>query len=171
MIHIYRTAELPAATKKKLEESIHNEFGHIPIVQSITWAVPDWSIIRYEEEKIAAFYNIVEREVLLDTKPYKVAGINNVITLPAFRGKGYASEILAATKGFLFSELGSDAGLLLCADALVPFYEKLDWYKVSSPVYYDQPASPDKQLWQANTMLLHPGRIDPQEIDLNGLPW
>jgi len=171
MIHIYRTAELTAATKNKLEESIHNEFGHIPIVQSIAWAVPGWSIIRYAEGAVAAFYNIVERDVLLDKKPYKVAGINNVITVPGFRGKGYASEILAATKEFLFTELRSDAGLLLCADALLPFYEKLGWYKVNSRVYFDQPASPDRRLWEANTMLLHPGRIEPQEIDLNGLPW
>lgn len=101
---------------------------------------------------------------------FKIAGINNVITPKIYRGKGYASKILSKTETFLFKDLQSDFGLLLCADDLLPFYGKLGWYKVESTVYFEQQSG--SQIWEANVMLLSRSvQIFPNVIDLNGLPW
>jgi predicted acetyltransferase len=171
MIEIKKYTDLSPEVKERLVFNIHTEFGHIPIVNETKWAEPGWTIINFKDGEIATFYNIVEREILLDNNMLKCAGINNVITPEKYRGKGLATATLTETESFLFEDLGSDIGILLCADHLVPFYKRLGWYKVNCPVYFDQPGG--RKLWQANTMLLtrKAEKVNPGEIDLQGLPW
>ncbi len=170
MISIKKYTELDYETKSTLAQIIEEEFGHIPIVKETEWAKPDWTIVYYEDQQIATFYNIVEREIIMDNVKVKIAGINNVITPKAFRGKGYATKVLRETESLLFNDLQSAFGVLLCADALLPFYERLGWYQIDCPVYFNQ--STGEQLWMANTMLLAPGKnVFPKVINLNGLPW
>ena len=170
MIEIKKYPELLEKTKDKLNSYIKDEFGHIPIVNETEWATPDWTIVYYENDLIATFYNIVEREIIIDNKLFKVGGINNVITPKEFRGKGYASKTLRKTEHLIFDNLNCDLGVLLCANSLIPFYERLNWYKVDCPVYFEQ--SSGVKLWESNTMLLTKNeKMSPQRIELNGLPW
>ena len=170
MIKIERFTELTTQTKEQLDTIIEGEFGQIPIVKETSWALPDWTIINYNHSEIAAFYNVVVREISIDEQHFKAAGINNVITTKKFRGKGLSTKTLSETKTYLFEDLNLDLGLLLCADDLVPFYNRLGWYKIDCPVFFDQPTG--KKVWTANTMLLTNRNIlYPQKIDLNGLPW
>lgn len=170
MIRIEKYDELSEGTLLQLHQAIHAEFGHIPIVQETSWATPHWTILYMEDERILSFYNIIERNILIDGVPCKAGGINNVITPPEHRGKGYATRLLNNTRHFLFTDLRCGQGLLLCADAMIPYYNQLGWYTVNSEVYFDQPQG--RQLWAANTMLLSPGTpITPASIDLQGLPW
>jgi len=170
MVEITPHSKLRDSVKKDLDKIVESEFGHIPIVKSIKWATPDWTIIFYQENEIATFCNIVERTVLVDDKPFLVSGINNLITPHKFRGHGLATHIMKETENFLFNELKSELGLLLCADNLIPFYERLDWKKVNCPVYFSQPTG--IQTWKANTMLRTMKDIlTPNQINLNGLPW
>jgi hypothetical protein len=92
MIETSKYIDLNLDTKKMLNKIIQDEFGHIPIVQETEWATPDWTIIYYEGNDIATFYNIVKRQILVDDKKMKVAGINNVITPQKNRGQGYSSK-------------------------------------------------------------------------------
>ena len=141
MIETSKYSDLNIATKSKLANYIHGEFGHISIVNETEWAKPDWTIILYLNNEIATFYNIVERQILVDNKEVKVAGINNVITPKKFRGNGYASRILKETESLIFDDLKSEFGMLLCADSLISFYERLNWKNiVDCPVYFEQPA-------------------------------
>jgi len=170
MINIKKHLELPSVVKQQLDTYIHNEFGHVPIVNETEWVTPDWTILYYENNQIASFYNIVEREILIDDQAIKTAGINNVMTPTEFRGKGFASKMMSQTDSLIFEKLKCQLGVLLCADALIPFYEKLNWYKIDCPVYFKQ--SNGMKLWRANTMFLSKGeRLNPSKIDLNGLPW
>ncbi|QSE98686.1 GNAT family N-acetyltransferase [Fulvivirga lutea] len=170
MIDIIEYKKLDNDTVLNLNEIIDAEFGHIPLVKNTQWAIPDWTIIYSQNETLAAFYNIIEREVIMDDEKVKVAGVNNVITLKKYRGKGFSARLLKDTQHFIFDELRSKFGLLLCADTLIPYYQKLNWYKVDCPVYFSQPTG--KKLWAANTMLLSNSHYEnPELIDLNGLPW
>lgn len=170
MIEITAYSELDNEIKSKLENFVEGEFGHIPIVKKTEWAKPDWTIILYHNNEIAAFYNIIEREILIDGTNVKIAGINNVITPKEFRGNGYASKVLRKTEALIFEDLKSELSILLCADNLIPFYKRLNWYKVDCPVYFNQ--ADGKKLWKANTMLLtKKDKLNPKKIDLNGLPW
>jgi len=171
MIEIKRYNELSSEIKQQLDFYIQAAFGKSRFVQKTKWAIPHWNIIHFSNREIFSFYNVVERSVRFDNLFLKVAGINSVITPEKHSGKGFATHTLQQTKDFLFNDLNCDAGLLLCADSLVPFYERLNWRKVVCPVYVDQPDG--KLLWPANTMILfkEPEEVNPTEIDLNGLPW
>lgn len=170
MIITSKHAELDSEVKQQIDSCIHSEFGHIPIVAETEWAIPDWTIVYFEGREIAMFYNVVVREIDIDGKAYQVGGINNVITPKPFRGNGYASKVLKNSPQFIFDTIGCDIGLLLCADDLIPFYERLNWYAVQCPVHFDQPDG--KKQWAANTMLLSKTeQLTPMEIDLKGTPW
>ena len=135
------------------------------------WATPDWSFMAFEGDELAAFYNIIERTVTIDGVPSRVAGLNNLVTLPAYRGHGIASRLLRDTQEHWFDSLGAECGLLLCADALLPFYSRLQWQKAEIRVTYAQPEG--SRTWAANCMLLDPrGKAGAaREVDLCGLPW
>ncbi len=170
MIEVKKYAELSEHLKEQLNSFINGEFGHIPIVNETERSTPNWTIVYYDNKRIATFYNIVEREISIDNEKINICGINNVITPKEFRGKGYASKVLRETENLIFENLNCELGLLLCADELIPFYERLNWYKVDCPVYFEQ--SSGKKLWGANCMLLTKNkRMRPDKIDLNGLPW
>jgi hypothetical protein len=161
MIETSKYIDLNLDTKKILNKIIQDEFGYIPIVQETEWATPDWTIIYYEGNGIARFYNIVERQILVDDKKMKVAGINNVITPQKNRGQGYSSKTLKGVASLVFEELNCEAGLLLCADALITFYARLGWYEDDCPLYFHQ-ASGEK-LWTAKTMMLtKDGKLNPK---------
>ena len=147
------------------------EFDRFELVRETRWATPDWTWLLHEGEALAAFYHLVERTVRIDGVAVRVAGLNNFITLPACRGRGLGSSLLQQTQAQWFDQLGAQSGLLLCADALIPFYTRLGWIPTHAKVTFAQPAG--TRTWVANCMLLVPaGRQDSgREIDLCGLPW
>ncbi len=170
MINIFPHQSLDKKAKEQLSRMIDSEFKDVPIVQELVWAKPDWSVICYKNQAITSFCNIVERVVDFDEKPYRIGGINNVITPPIFRGKGYATETLIHAQNFIFNELDKEFGVLLCGDDLIEFYKKLNWYRADGQVTFMQHTG--VKVWKANTMLLAKvGKIFPNKIELNGLPW
>jgi GNAT superfamily N-acetyltransferase len=167
----FRFLELTHERRQQLEAAALAEFGGFSIVRETHWATPDWAFLGFEGAELVAFYNLVERTVEIDGVAVRAAGLNNLIALPAHRGRGFASHLLRATQEQWFDALGADCGLLLCADALLPFYSRLGWEKVGVRVAYAQPDG--TRTWSANCMLLDPRRkaSTARQIDLCGLPW
>ncbi|NZA26172.1 GNAT family N-acetyltransferase [Luteimonas sp. SJ-92] len=147
------------------------EFDRFPIVRETLWATPDWSFVGLDHDALACFCNVVQRAVHVDGRAVRVAGLNNLVTAPAFKRRGLASELLGEVQPRWFAELGAECGLLLCADALVPFYSRLGWRPVHAQVRFDQRG--DSRVWAAACMLLGAGGMDiaAEAIDLRGLPW
>ena len=166
----WRHAELPEPVRATMERAVRAEFDQFDIVRETAWSRPHWSW-QIAGEEPAAFYHLVERAVRIDGAVFRVAGLNNLVTLPAFRGRGAASSLLRATQPQWFGVLGAQLGLLLCADALLSFYARLGWQQTGARVSFAQPDGP--RIWAANCMLLDPsGRQGSwREIDLCGLPW
>jgi hypothetical protein len=170
MLQLIKYADLDTDIKNTLEFYIEQEFGHIPLVQETHWASPDWSLFWLNGDKLVSFCNIVIREVHINNEVIKVGGLNNMITPAKHRGNKYSTNLLQAFERVIFEDLDLNAGLLLCADNLVPFYQKLNWRKLDCPVFFEQPDG--KKQWEANTMMLFDNSAyQPSSIDLNGLPW
>jgi GNAT superfamily N-acetyltransferase len=170
MIKFLKYSSAPRHIKNYIEPIAAKEFSVYPLVAETQWVTPHWIALSYHDDEIVTFCNIVEREIFIDDKMYKAAGLNNLVTPEKFRGNGYGTKLVIEFKNFIFNKINCDLGLLLCSDNLVPFYEKLGWYLVDCPVHYWQPQG--IKLWQANTMLLNPdSSIQPGRIHLNGLPW
>lgn len=170
-ISITRYGQLPVDRRREMNAAADAEFAQYAIVRETQWASPDWSFLALDGDELVAFYNIVERTVKMSDVSVRVAGLNNLVTLPAHRGRGVASRLLRETSAHWFESLGADCGLLLCADALVPFYSRLGWERVEARVTYSQPRG--SQIWTANCMWVDPFRrmAAAAEIDLCGLPW
>jgi GNAT superfamily N-acetyltransferase len=166
-----RYLELPAERRQQLIDGANAEFAQFDLVRETQWSSPDWTFLAFEGDELAAFYNLVERTVKIDGVPVRAAGLNNLVTLPAHRGRGFGSRLLRETAGQWIDSLGAEAGLLLCADALLPFYSRLNWQKVDARVTYAQTGG--SRVWAANCMLLDPRRkmAATREIDLCGFPW
>jgi GNAT superfamily N-acetyltransferase len=164
-------SQLPAEQRSRLEEIADAAFGHIPLVMQTQWAEPDVAYLGYLGDEFAVFHNVILRSVDIDGTRVRVAGLNNMITLEAYRGRGLASALLRQTQPSWFEELDVEIGMLLCADALVPFYERLEWRRVQVPVIYQQ--SDGAHVWPANCMVLDAGRgvVPSVRVDLRGLPW
>lgn len=171
MIKIIRYENLDFKTKLEIENLKHDEFGNFSIVNEIEWSKPHWTIAYYEKNELAAFYNVITRCVNLDNYLVKTAGINNLITVKKFRGKGFASKLLRETEYFLFQKLNCQICLLLCSKKLVSFYERLNWDVLDDcSTYFDQVQG--TKLWKAETMLRTKNeKLNPRIINLNGLPW
>ena len=167
---IKRYQDLDENTRNALSLIVYNEFGDVPIINEYEWATPDWAVILYSNDEIATVGHVITRTSFFDDEEMKVGGLNNMITVKKYRGEGFAQEVLKSTHELIFKKLKCDVGLLLCADELVPFYQRYGWYKVHSTLYFDQPT--EKMKWGANVMLLTMnGKLKPKTIDLNGLPW
>ena len=166
-----RYRELPTERRDQIDQAAAAEFEQYALVRETHWAGPDWSFLGFENGELVTFFNLIERVVRIDDAAVRVAGLNNVVTLPAHRGRGLASRLLGETQAQWFDELGAEAGLLLCAEVLVPFYARLGWRRIACPVVYAQPGG--QRVWSANCMLLDSNghTLANRRIDLCGLPW
>lgn len=170
-IQVARYLELPPELRERIDEAAWGEFGKFEIVRQTEWATPDWSFLAYEAGELVAYYNLVERIVRIDDAATRVVGVNNLVTMAGHRGRGHASRLLRETQPRWISELSVEAGVLLCADALLPFYSRLEWRRVSCPIVYAQRNGP--RTWSESGMLWEPegGRMPCRQLDLCGLPW
>jgi predicted acetyltransferase len=171
MISIVKYAELTEEQVIWQNELIAKEFGHIPIVANTKWATPDWTVMRYLNDAVVSFYNVIARKITVDGREVEAIGINNVITPPEHRGHNFAFDLLKSTLIQMLDKLDAEVGVLLCADHMIPFYSRLGWYTVDCPVYFEQ--NGQQNLWMANAMLLSRlgERLSPASVNLNGLPW
>jgi GNAT superfamily N-acetyltransferase len=170
-IQISRYRELDPERREQIDRAAWVEFEKYAIVRETDWAEADWTFLGFEQQELVAFFNLVDRVVRFDDTPVRVAGLNNMVTLPAHRGCGHASRLLSEAQPRWFDEFGFDAGLLLCADALVPFYERLGWRKIRCPVVYAQPGG--EWTWTASCMVLESRQAiaATRRVDLQGAPW
>ncbi len=166
-----RHQELATSLQQQLQALAETEFGGFDIVRETAWAIPDWCFLGMLDGELACCYSLVLRQARFDGQPVLIAGLNNLITVPAFRGRGLASQLLVKTEQDWFGRLAGQCALLLCADGLLSYYSSLGWQQVESELWFDQPDG--KRLWQANCMLLTADRtvLTPAKIDLCGFPW
>jgi GNAT superfamily N-acetyltransferase len=169
-IERHKVSELPANLQQELKTRVDREFGAVPIVREHVWAEPTWAFIGFVDDHLVSFLNIVDRHVLADEDRVRFFGLNNVITEPQHRGKGYSRQLNQAAIEFMRDLDTNACGFLFCADDLIPFYTDLGWKKFEGEVTVSQPSG-DK-LWPSNAMSYNlPGSRSWQTVHLCGLPW
>jgi GNAT superfamily N-acetyltransferase len=140
-----------------------------------TWTASEdtpWRVLLWDGERLASHVGILEREIRVGREPVTVAGIRSVMTLPALRGRGYASRAVSLASAFIADELPkSEFALLICLDTRVPLYRRLGYEVVREPTVFEQPSGPAVN--PINTMVRpFRGRTWPSgRVDLRGLPW
>lgn len=169
-IDYYPFNELAVTLKQELRRRADREFGDVPIVRDHVWAEPTWAVLGRVGEEVVSFLNIVDRHATADGVPVHLFGLNNVITEPQHRGKGYSKELNRKFLEFISEADSGATGLLFCADDLIPFYSSLGWKKFAGSVIVAQPSG-DKN-WPSNAMYYTQNGVQTwKQVNLCGLPW
>lgn len=163
--------ELSTEEREQIDLLIQTEFGHLDFITKLRWATPDYSVRKFENNELVAFYNVVLRTVMFNSKPQLTMGISNVITPIAHRGQKHSFNLLQDTQYKMLQQTCADFGLLLCSEDMIPFYNRLGWQELSCRIYHDQPS--EKVLWPAKAMSLNLPELEigGSDLLLNGPPW
>jgi GNAT superfamily N-acetyltransferase len=168
-IRVVRAADVSPARRREIEQAVADAFGDDD--EGLVWDTQrDWHVMVEEQGQLVSFLGIRERDCTAAGRPVHVGGVADVVTLPPWRGRGYAAAALRCAASFMGNDLGVDLCLLVCKEHLVPFYARLGWQRAPGPLAIDQPSG--KVTYAEATMVLPcRGEAVPEgTIDLCGLP-
>lgn len=171
-IDIRPRAELPAGARALIDGWIDRIFQ--PGRDLIRWSPRDWHVILRVGGEFASHVDLVKRSGTAAGQPVIFGGVGDVLTLPDYRGRGYAEQVLRAAQDFMRDTLVVDCGLLVCAEAMIDWYERLGWQVTPDKLWFDQPwGRASMPPIPGITMILPFRQMDfpSGEIDLCGLPW
>ena len=89
----------------------------------------DYHLCGFLNRKMVAYMAIIEGNVEIDSQRSSFLGLSNVCVSNEVRRKGIGSELMLQANRFISKQ--EKAGLLLCKDSLVPFYQKNSWSLMS----------------------------------------
>ena len=135
------------------------------------WGEKKWHVLVWIGGELVGHVGILEREVRAGEQPVRVAGLYTVMTAPEWRGKGIASEAMRAAADYIRARMGAEFGLLLCRDAMLPFYRALGWRLVEDGVVFDQPAGKTVSALNALYLPLRETDWPAGTLDFCGPPW
>jgi GNAT superfamily N-acetyltransferase len=139
----------------------------------IRWARPEHGIlVRDPDGALVAYVGLVVRAGSLDGAPVTIGGVGSVKTHPRWEGRGYASAGLRRAAAVLTGDHAVGFCLLVCRDALLPYYERLGWRAFPGRLLVEQPAG-RVEFTHNRPMVLTGRRAAPAGgvIDLHGPPW
>ncbi len=76
--------------------------------------------------QLASHLSVQRKIVEHRGESYKAHGLSGVLTVPAFRGKGYGEQVVRAATAFMEQD-GADVGLFTSDPPLRAFYERCGW--------------------------------------------
>jgi len=143
----------------------------VPEFAGIRWAAPDWMGLGFLRDALVTQVFLPVREICVGGQTLRVAGVGGMATHPDHQHQGYGSVLLKATEDFMRAELQVPFGLLICADATRPFYERAGWQAVADALTHEQDGR--RQVLKTCVMVLPLTSREwlSGEIDLCGLPW
>lgn len=169
MIEIRRMKDLSEEDRQKLFGWGENLFGVLPF--DLSWRTKDWHVVAYDEGAAVAHAGALRHDVLVDGRPMPVGGLGGVITVLEYRNRGLAQLVVQEAVAFMAGELGAEFGFLFCLPRLVPFYEKMGWQALASPVLIDQPGGEIESPVVSMVLPLQ-GEPWPQgKVRMQSLPW
>jgi GNAT superfamily N-acetyltransferase len=166
-IEIKAENDLPPESKAALDRMFESEFGH----DTLVYAPPSWHAMGLLDGRLVGRVGILERTISVGQELLRVGGICGVVTVPEFRGRGFAGALLGESVAFIRNSLHLPFALLTCRLKLEAFYQRLGWKTVTGPTVFTQPDG--LRTCKGLTMVAELGsRVWPEgRIDLRGLPW
>jgi len=83
----------------------------------------DIHVLLFEEEKLVAYLNLINTEVIVNNTVHPFVGIGNVCS--SEMRKGFGRVLIKEVNYYLIAQ--KKIGILLCKDTLVGFYYKNGW--------------------------------------------
>lgn len=140
---------------------------------SYHWTAPTWSVLVKVDLRVVAHAGITYRVIQVDDLRVPVAGIGGVMTLPEWRGHGYARAVLANATAFAGVQLWAPFALAICPEEDTAFYQHLGWRVAEAPIWCEQPDGPVRLARERALYFACQGEADwpSGPIHLAGAPW
>jgi predicted N-acetyltransferase YhbS len=85
------------------------------------------------------------RTIAVHGQPLEVFGLSSVFTYPAWRGQGWAGQVVDTATDYLRAS-PADVAMLFCGEALEPFYAKRGWSVArESQILFGDKAAPQRK--------------------------
>lgn len=135
------------------------------------WAAPGWMVLVTVDGEIVSCTGIVLTEAEVRGEAVVVGGVGGIATHPEHRGHGYAAISVDKAIDWM-RDHGAGFALLVCRDALVPYYGSRGWQLFEGTLMVRQFGEPEK--FTFNEVMVRPvcGEAPTSGvIDLLGPPW
>ncbi|MDQ3809049.1 MAG: GNAT family N-acetyltransferase [Chloroflexota bacterium] len=116
-----------------------SESDHAPLALAESSSAK-WSVMVKAGERVVAHTGIVYRVIFVGDLRVAVGGITSVMTLPEFRGRGYAGAVLSSAAAFAGVWLWAPFLMVLCEREYAAFYEALGWNVLQVPISFEHTA-------------------------------
>jgi GNAT superfamily N-acetyltransferase len=162
-----------AFTRHTLERNVGRVRPLALPADSYSWTAPTWSALVKADLRVVAHAGIVYRVIQIGDLRVPVGGIGGVMTLPAWRQRGYARAALAKATAFVGLQLWAPFAVVICPTKDVGFYEHVGWRAADAAIWCEQPNG--RVRLEDEVALFVPCQGDAGwpggPIDLAGAPW
>lgn len=127
--------------------------------------------LAFVEETLAGQAACLARTIGVGGRDVRVAGLGGIATLPEFRGRGIAAQLIEAAIETAVIDDNPTFGFLQCPPDLISYYTSIGWEQVVADVF--ERNGGERTLVNYPVMLLPLGN-EPWpsgEIDLRGTRW
>jgi GNAT superfamily N-acetyltransferase len=171
-IEIVRSEDVPQPLRDDIgKRGSEMDWGNTDGVSE--WASGEWRVIVWEGDAWVSTLALLKKPITVGGKPVTVGGIGGVMTLPEWRGHGYASAAMKAAADFIRDEMKAAFGLLICNAHRVHLYQSLGWKVVAEPTSFAQPTG-KRQFSDVIHVMTYACTEQPWTdgpVDLCGPPW
>lgn len=136
---------------------------------------PSYSVILQEAPKgeVIAHVGVVDRRVRFGGAEARAAGIQNVLVVPAYRGKHFSDSVMLAAEVEAVRR-GFDCGLLFCDPKLAGLYARMGWLPFVNDIVRIDDDGIEKPIPGKSIGMFLPirwPRVPPGVIHLGGNDW
>ena len=136
----------------------------------LTWRAPAFHVVGLVHGAPVSHVGGLTHTVHAGGREVRVGGVGAVVTLPAFRGRGFAETLLrAAADGFAAEGLAF--AVLFCPERMLPYYSRLGWKPVDDAVTVLQNGSALRCPVPAMTLALSGAQWPTGPVVVNSEPW
>jgi GNAT superfamily N-acetyltransferase len=166
-------AETRAFTRHTLDSADGSMRPFALPADTYTWAAASWCALVKGNQHVVTHAGIMYRVIGVGDVRVPVGAISGVMTLPDWRGRGYARDALAQATAFVASQLWAPFALVICPRDYAGFYQKLGWHVADAPIQCAQNGALVTLANEVAVSLACQGdaRWPDGPIDLCGAPW
>jgi hypothetical protein len=145
-LKVYRKADVPRDIAAQIRSYVRIQWPFLDTRGRALWNVPVDSPARtfavLDGDKLVSHAEANFRSVDHAGRTYTVGGLSAVFTFPAYRGGGFAIEVVREASAFL-DGTDADLAMLFCGDPLRGFYASCGWQAIKSArILHGDPATP-----------------------------
>jgi predicted N-acetyltransferase YhbS len=177
-ITLLAVGDFDAGRKQALEDLRRAAFPpgerETEIPARFTWAKGEWgALVENAQRSLVSYAGVMFRQVTLDGRALRLAGLGGVKTHPDWRRQGLAARAVARIMDHAREQADVPFAMLFCRPDRVAYYASLGWSLFEGEIFMQQPGGAAAYLEAFRGMTAPLGGEAPVagQIDIRGLPF